>query len=223
MTTFVLLPGAGGAAWYWHLVVPLLERAGHEAIAIDLPADDETKGIRAYADLVTTTIGERAVTLVAQSLGGFTAALVAQRARLERLVFVNAMIPRPNETATEWGKNTSSQEAREEAARRHGYSVEFEMDTYFFHDVPKDIAADAGKHERDEAKIAFSERVDFEAWPKIPIEVIVGKDDRLFPHDFQIRVARERLGKDVEIVEVSGGHLAALSHPKELVAKLLRP
>jgi hypothetical protein len=24
--TFILMPGAGGSAWYWHLVVPILEQ-----------------------------------------------------------------------------------------------------------------------------------------------------------------------------------------------------
>ena len=33
MTTFVLIPGAGGVAWYWHLVAERLTDAGHEAIA----------------------------------------------------------------------------------------------------------------------------------------------------------------------------------------------
>ena len=37
MSTFVLIPGAGGVAWYWHRVVPLLTAAGHEAIPVDLP------------------------------------------------------------------------------------------------------------------------------------------------------------------------------------------
>src|SRR5262244_2196899 len=88
--TFVLIPGAGGAAWYWHRVVPLLEQAGHEAIAVDLPGDDEGKGIRAYADIVVDSIGRRNnINLVAQSLGGFTAALVAGRIAVERIVFVN--------------------------------------------------------------------------------------------------------------------------------------
>jgi hypothetical protein len=36
VTTFVLIPGAGGTAWYWHRVVPLLRAAGHEATAVDL-------------------------------------------------------------------------------------------------------------------------------------------------------------------------------------------
>ena len=40
MTTWLLVPGAGGAAWYWHRVVELLRARGDEAIAVDLPADD---------------------------------------------------------------------------------------------------------------------------------------------------------------------------------------
>jgi hypothetical protein len=36
-------------AWYWHRVVPLLERANHEAIAVDLPGDDERAGLDTYA------------------------------------------------------------------------------------------------------------------------------------------------------------------------------
>ncbi|MDQ2679289.1 MAG: alpha/beta hydrolase, partial [Actinomycetota bacterium] len=38
MATYVLIPGAGGDAWYWHLVGPLLEAAGHRAVPVALPA-----------------------------------------------------------------------------------------------------------------------------------------------------------------------------------------
>ena len=51
MSRFVLIPGAGGAGWYWHRVIPLLEAAGHQGVALDLPADDETAGLPEYADL----------------------------------------------------------------------------------------------------------------------------------------------------------------------------
>ena len=51
MTTFLLLPGAGGAAWYWHRVTPLLEAAGHRAVALQFPSADPAKGLRAYGDL----------------------------------------------------------------------------------------------------------------------------------------------------------------------------
>src|SRR5262245_38416615 len=105
MSTFVLIPGAGGVAWYWHRVQPLLEKAGHRAIAVDLPGEDPRAGLGTYADLVVAAIGPRDdVILVAQSLGGFTAALVCARApkALRGLVFVNAMIPLPGETAGDW-------------------------------------------------------------------------------------------------------------------------
>jgi Acetyltransferase (GNAT) domain len=51
------------------------------------------------------------VILVAQSLGGFTAPLVCARARVRMLVFVNAMIPLPGESAGEWWANTGWEEA----------------------------------------------------------------------------------------------------------------
>jgi pimeloyl-ACP methyl ester carboxylesterase len=37
MKTFILIHGSWHSAWNWHKVVPLIEKAGHKAIAIDLP------------------------------------------------------------------------------------------------------------------------------------------------------------------------------------------
>jgi hypothetical protein len=41
--SFVLIPGAGGMAWYWHRVGPLLEQAGCECIAVDLASEDTSR------------------------------------------------------------------------------------------------------------------------------------------------------------------------------------
>jgi pimeloyl-ACP methyl ester carboxylesterase len=219
MTRFVLVPGAGGAGWFWHRVVPLLEAIGHRAIAVDLPADDPAAGLPAYTERVLAALdGDPHAVLVAQSLGGFTAAMVAARAPLAALIFVNAMIPRPGEIVGDWGEAVGSSEARTAAAKRDGYSTEFDDETYFLHDVPREVLA--GHEERGEADIIWSERCDFAAWPAISIRAIAAAEDRLFPVDFQRRVARERLGVDIEVVP--GGHLAALSRPAELVEALLR-
>ena len=87
-TSFVLIPGAGGMGWYWRRVVPLLQHARHEAIAVDLPGDDESKGLPDYAEIVIRAMGERPnVVLVAQSLGGFTAPLVCARKSVGALIF----------------------------------------------------------------------------------------------------------------------------------------
>jgi pimeloyl-ACP methyl ester carboxylesterase len=220
VSSFTLIPGAGGAAWYWHRVVPLLEEAGHEAIAVDLPGDDETAGLPEYTRIVVDAIGDRDdVVLVAQSLGGFTAPLVAATVPIAALVLVNAMIPSPGETPGAWWGNTGSLVARETAARQRGYGTEFDLDVYFLHDVAPAVAAAGEPHQRPEADAVFGSVCDFDAWPPVPIRVVAGADDRFFPVEFQQRVARERLGVEADVLP--GGHLIALSQPAALARYLL--
>ena len=59
MATYVLIPGAGGRAWYWHRLVPELRARGHDVVAVQLPADDDTAGLAEYADTVCDVIGDR--------------------------------------------------------------------------------------------------------------------------------------------------------------------
>jgi pimeloyl-ACP methyl ester carboxylesterase len=219
MATFVLIPGAGGVPWYWHRVVPLLDEAKHEAIAVDLPGDDAQAGLSDYADRVLEAIGTREVILVAQSLGGFTAPLVCARARVRILVFVNAMIPVPGETAGEWWANTGWEEARVAAAHRGGYSPSFDLATYFLHDLPPEIVKRGEALERPEADVVFGESCRFEAWPAVPIHVIAGRDDRFFPVEFQRHVTHERL--QIPVDEIPGGHLLALANPRGLADRLV--
>ncbi|HEY2271991.1 MAG TPA: alpha/beta hydrolase [Jatrophihabitantaceae bacterium] len=220
MTSYVLIPGAGGVAWYWHQVVERLERSGHPAVAVDLPGDDETAGLPEYADLVVRAAqGLDAVVVVAQSLGGFTAPLVCGRTPVRELVFVNAMIPAPGETPGEWGDHVDSSTARLEAADAGGYGRDFDIETYFLHDLSPELIAEGESHMRDEANAVFGSVCDFTAWPEVPIRVLVGADDRLFPADFQRRVARERLGVEADVRR--GGHLIAQSNPDGVVEYLL--
>jgi hypothetical protein len=218
--TFVLIPGAGGTAWYWHRIVPLLRQAGHEAIAVDLPGDDPAAGLPEYADLVVGAIGGRShVVLAAQSLGGFTAPLVAARVPVASLVFVNAMIPRPGETPGAWWGNTGWDGARVAAAERGGYGTEVDLAVYFLHDVPPDVAAAGEPYQRPEADVVFGSACDFTAWPPVPIRAVAGADDRFFPAGFQQALARDRLGIEADVLP--GGHLIALAQPARLASYLL--
>jgi predicted alpha/beta hydrolase family esterase len=219
--SFVLLPGAGGMAWYWQLVSSLLEHVHHEAIAVDLPGNDESAGLNDYAEIVVRAIGKRSnVILVAQSLGGFTAPLVCARASVRMLVFVNAMIPQPGETAGAWWENTGAVTARVAAAEAGGYSAEFDLQTYFLHDVPEAVLRAGPSDQRPQAEAVFNERCHFERWPSIPIRVIASANDRLFPLEFQQHVAWDRLNENPEVLP--GGHLVALSNPQGLADLLLR-
>ena len=209
-STFVLIPGAGGAAWYWHRVVAELARRDRDAIAVELPAGDDNAGLAEYTDAVVEAIGDRRpVVLVAQSMGGFTAPLVCERVPVELLILVNAMVPRPGETFNEWWASTGWEDE----------VGEIDMDEAFFHDVPDDVKAFAMQEEPPQSGTPLAEPWPLAAWPDVPTRFVQGRDDRLFPLSFQRRVARERLG--IEVDEVPGGHLVALSRPVELVDRLL--
>ena len=220
MSTFLLLPGAGGMGWYWHLVAERLHDAGHEAIPLELPADDPETGLSDYVALALAAVeGHDDLVVAAQSMGAFTALPLSEQIAVQRLVFLNAMIPLPGERATDWWGNVGSEEARRAAAREGGYTEDFELETYFLHDVPPEVAAASAEHVRDEADIAFEEPCPFTRWPDVPMTVLAGRDDRFFPFAFQQRVARERI--DVEARPVPGGHLNALSEPDAVARELL--
>jgi pimeloyl-ACP methyl ester carboxylesterase len=216
VTAYVLIPGAGGTASYWSRVVPLLEQAGHEAVAVDLPASDPAAGLPEYAELVVSAARPfPSIVLVAQSMGGFTAPMAAERLPVQELVLVNAMIPLAGETPGQWWGATGSVEARETAARREGYG-DFDVETYFLHDVD---TAGLDNDQQDESEAAFGSPCDFRSWPE-HLRVLVGADDRFFPADFQQRVARDRVGLDVDFRP--GGHLIALAKPEIVADYLLR-
>jgi zinc protease len=68
--TYGLIPGGRGDPWEWHRLVSELASRGQDAIAVRLPADDDTAGWSEYADAVVDAIGDRAdVILVAASMG----------------------------------------------------------------------------------------------------------------------------------------------------------
>lgn len=221
--TFVLIPGAGGDAWYWHRTVAELRARGVDALAVDLPAADDRAGLATYAEHVVSAVGDRRpLVLVAQSMGGFTAPLVCGQVPVERIVLVNAMIPLPGETGGAWWSATGQAEARAAFAAEQGRTIDDGIDVHvdFLHDLPDDVLAEAlrrGSPEQSERP--FADPFPLAAWPDVPTTVIAGRDDRFFPAAFQQRVAEERLGIAPEIL--AGGHLLALSHPVELVNRLL--
>lgn len=224
MTSYVLIPGAGGSAWYWHRLVPELRRRGHEALAVDLPAADDQAGLPEYAAAVIDAAdGIPDPVLVAQSLAGFTAPQVGEKAGARMLILLNAMVPAPGETPGEWFAGTAEKRARAQAeqAAREGRTVkdEFDVMDVFFHDVPADVTAEAmAQGEPVQSSTPMGQPWPLSRWPEVPTRFLQGRDDRLFPPEFQRRLGRQRLGIDID--EMPGGHLVALSQPALLAERL---
>lgn len=217
MSTFVLIHGAGDVGWYWHLVEAELRARGHDVVAPDLPGGNESLELDDYADAVVAAVADRRdLVVVAQSFGGFTAPLVAVRLPVDALVFVAAMVPAPGEAPGEWWARTGYRKAVEEQAARNG-GVTGSEDPYvcFYHDVPRELAAQALSKERAHPSAACAVSPwPLDVLPDVPAHFVLCTEDRFFPPDFLRRVVADRLG--VVPDEIAAGHCVALSRPKEL-------
>jgi pimeloyl-ACP methyl ester carboxylesterase len=204
--TFVLVPGAGGDGFYWHLLTPLL---GPDTVSVDLPAGDEDAGLAEYADAIVAAAGDATdITLVAQSMGGFSAPLAVDRLDVRRIVLLNAMVPKPGETFNEWWG----------AVGVPGHDP-WDERVVFFHDVPEAVTeAVYARGETQQADKPCGEVWPLDAWPDVPTSAVTGRHDRLFPEQLQRDYLKDRL--DIEPTVIDGGHLVALSNPEDLAAAL---
>jgi pimeloyl-ACP methyl ester carboxylesterase len=110
MATFILVHGAWHGAWCWQKLIPLLEREGHLAIALDLPGHGQDRtsisavSFDAYVERVLEAIDSRTgpLILVGHSMAG---AIISQAAeyrpeRIGALVYLCAYLMRAGETLT---------------------------------------------------------------------------------------------------------------------------
>jgi pimeloyl-ACP methyl ester carboxylesterase len=105
--TYVLIHGSWLGKFCWTEVVPILEKLGHTALTIDLPAHgedgtpSENASLDGYRDAVIAAIGDRTdVILVGHSMAGVVISAVAEAIpdRLKSLVYLCAYLPRSGES-----------------------------------------------------------------------------------------------------------------------------
>jgi pimeloyl-ACP methyl ester carboxylesterase len=225
MATFALIHGASSAGFYWDRVRPRLEAEGHVVIAPDLPAADSNADFDDYADAVDDALdrveSSGNLIVVGQSMGGFTAPVVASRHPGARLVLIAPMIPLPGETPGDYFQAVDLDAAQKAAAEAGGYDPAFDVRRTFLHDVPSGVVDDLmARGEPEQAETIFSKPFPLTSWPDVETRVIACTADRMFPLSLVQRVAHDRLG--VEAEHLDSGHLPGFGHPHQLAELLLR-
>jgi pimeloyl-ACP methyl ester carboxylesterase len=112
MKTFILIHGSWHSAWNWHKVVPLLEKQGHKAIAIDLPGMGRDKTPIQEVKMKTTVEKicklidsiEGKVILVGHSKNGIMISQAAEyrSEKIEKLVYLAAYLIPDGKTQREY-------------------------------------------------------------------------------------------------------------------------
>jgi pimeloyl-ACP methyl ester carboxylesterase len=112
MSTFILIHGSWHSAWNWHKVIPMLEKAGHKAIAIDLPGMGRDKTHIAEVTLqmsvvkicdVIDSIDEKVI-LVGHSKNGIMISQAAEYRphKIEKLIYLAAYLIPNGKTQREY-------------------------------------------------------------------------------------------------------------------------
>jgi pimeloyl-ACP methyl ester carboxylesterase len=227
-TTFVLIPGAGADPRVYEATIAALRELGHDGIAPPLPLGDAEARPSDHAAAVVTALPRprpKPLVVVGQSLGAYAAAIAAEELGPQRLILLAPMIPEVGEAAGDWWQGTGHAAAIAPLTERLGPPSDWDdaaMAEVFYHDVDAATLESMAEFEGVPGTGLFAEPLQVEGWPFVPTTVLLPREDRLFPLDFQRRLARERLdGPFVEIVEMEGGHLPMLSRPRELAARLV--
>jgi pimeloyl-ACP methyl ester carboxylesterase len=227
-TTFVLIPGAGADPRVYDATIAALRELGHDGVAPPLPLGDPEARPSDHAAAISAALPRprpKPLVVVGQSLGAFTAAIAADRLGPHLLILLAPMIPKLGESAGEWWEGTGHAAAIAPLVERLGPISEWDdgaLAEVFYHDGDAATLEASAEYEGRPGPGMFSEPLPPIRWPFPPTTVLIPREDRLFPPDFQRRLVRERLDAPcVEVVEIDGGHLPMLSRPRELAERLV--
>jgi pimeloyl-ACP methyl ester carboxylesterase len=229
MATFALVHGGWLGAWSWELLTPLLRRAGHEVVTMDLPAEDGTASFDNYADVVCGALERKHedVVLVGHSYGGNTIPLVAHRRPVRHLVYLCALVPdigrsmldqlqdEPDMLNPRWVEGLGEPD---DQLRTTWIDLELARELICA-DCDASVAAAAIKRLRPQSAFPNTLSFSLPKFPSVSSTYVVCSDDQFVDPEWSRRIARDRLGAD--LIELPGSHSPLLSRPSALAEVLL--
>lgn len=165
MTLFALLHGGLHYGSCWDAVTTELARRGHRVIAPDLPVDDDSAGALEWAQVAIAAIEREAdgasddVVVVAHSISGLCAPVIATLYPVRRMVFVGGLLPVPGHSFVEHlAANPDAitfPEPQEQGTGPFGLTWESVREG-FYHDCPESMARHAFSELRHQAFTVFT-------------------------------------------------------------------
>ena len=214
----VLVHGAWADGSSWAKVIPLLEKAGLKAVAVQNPLTSFDDDVAATKRAIALADGP--VILVGHSWGGVVITEAGADPKVAGLVYVAAFAPEAGVPVGELGKDfpppPGAAEIRPDAAGYLTLTTKGVME-FFAGDLPlaqrKLIAATQGQTN----STVFGAKVANAAWKTKPSWYVVAANDKMIQPDLERQFAKNIKAKTIT---VPSSHVAMLSHPNE-VAKLI--
>jgi pimeloyl-ACP methyl ester carboxylesterase len=214
----VLVHGAWADGSSWAKVIPLLEKAGLNAVAVQNPLTSFEDDVAATGRAIALQDGP--VILVGHSWAGVVITEAGADPKVVGLVYVAAFAPDVGVPVSDLGKDFPPPPGSAEI--RPGPDGYLTLTTkgvmeYFASDLPvaqrKLIAATQGATN----SALFGAKVTNAAWKAKPTSYVVAANDRMIQPDLERRFAKTMNAKTITL---PSSHVPMLSHPEE-VAKLI--
>ncbi|ATE64785.1 alpha/beta fold hydrolase [Rhizorhabdus dicambivorans] len=231
MATFLLVPGALHPAWCWHRVVPLLEAAGHEAIAIDLPGTGEDRSIdprdatlAIWADHVAGQVrrAARPVLLVGHSRGGLVISEAAERVpdALAGLIYVTAVLPVPGKPLRETSEADPGM-VPDIADGCMTFAADIAIRHFYNRCSAEDAAAMIDRlFPEPLGPVGTPSGITAERWGRVPRAFIECSDDRALSLDYQRRM--QAAAPCDPVITLDADHSPFLCAPAALADAMLQ-
>ena len=235
MKTFILIHGSWHSAWNWHKVVPLLEKARHRAIAIDLPGMGRDKTpiqevnmkttVEKICALIDSIPGK--VILVGHSKNGIMISQAAEYRpdKIEKLVYLAAYLVPNGKTQREYSIQDTEGWLKPYVTQHpetgsHTLQAEIYREG-LYHDCEEEITELAKvllSHEPVESGTTTLQLTD-KNYGRVPRVYIECSEDRAVTPFIQRKMYEETPCEKVYSLPTS--HSPFFSRPKELVEILL--
>jgi hypothetical protein len=230
MSTYVLIHGSSIGGWSWNKVKKLLENSGHVVYTPDLPGHSMEPRVPAreitldtYVSFVRNLINgiDEKVILAGHSLGGAIITNVAEYAhdRINKLVYVCAIVPKNGDKAGELLKSDAGSETKSTITiNKIKMHIELnidKIDEVLFNGCEKDDIAYAKKRLVPQPFIPFTESIIIkqENFKKVDRVGVVCTEDRSLSPSFQVKMYKDA---GCRTVFLKSGHAPYFSKAEEL-------
>jgi len=220
MSLFCLVHGSTQNASCWDLLIPGLERRGHDAMTVNLPTNEPEASATQYADVISEVLPAHRddAVVVAHSASGLFLPFIPERRRIQRLVFLASVLPQIGKSLLDQ-VNDDPQMFNAEWIGKDPTKDELIALHFLFHDCSPEVSQWAlSTMSLMYARQAIVETCPLRVWPAVPSSYILCCDDRTIQPEWFRRAARERLG--IQPIELPGGHCPHVSRPGELAEVL---
>jgi pimeloyl-ACP methyl ester carboxylesterase len=214
----VLVHGLWADGSSWSKVIPILQKAGHRVVAVQLPLHSLEEDVATVKRAVSLVGGP--TILVGHSFGGFVITNAGyENGNVTGLVYVSAFAPDEGETAVDFVP-VSSLPPGLLIPDSGGFAY---LNPEMFHeafvqDVNREEAEILADVQKPAHQSLFTEPSGPPAWKQLPTWFEVSEGDRIIPPDAQRKFA-ERM--NATTISLNSSHASPVSHPDE-IARLIR-